>query len=56
MIIWLASYPKSGNTWVRLFLTSILHSNEGNIDFKDINKIGGQYPLRSHFENFIKVI
>jgi len=54
MIIWLASYPKSGNTWVRLFLTSILHSNEGNIDFKDINKIGGQYPLRSHFENFIK--
>ena len=20
MIIWLASYPKSGNTWVRLFL------------------------------------
>ena len=54
MIIWLASYPKSGNTWVRLFLTSILHSNEGNIDFKDIIKIGGQYPLRSHFENFIK--
>ena len=22
MIIWLASYPKSGNTWVRLFLDS----------------------------------
>ena len=24
MIIWLASYPKSGNTWVRLFLKSYL--------------------------------
>ena len=23
-IIWLASYPKSGNTWVRAFLTSLL--------------------------------
>ncbi len=22
MIIWLASYPKSGNTWVRFFLKS----------------------------------
>ncbi len=25
-IIWLASYPKSGNTWVRAFLTAYLHS------------------------------
>jgi len=22
MIIWLASYPKSGNTWLRMFLKS----------------------------------
>ena len=54
MIIWLASYPKSGNTWVRSFLTSILYSNEGNIDFNDLNKLGGQYPLRSQFKNFVK--
>ena len=28
MIIWLASYPKSGNTWVRLFLRSYLSKKE----------------------------
>ena len=27
MIIWLASYPKSGNTWVRLFLDNLLFTN-----------------------------
>ena len=54
MIIWLASYPKSGNTWVRSFLTSILYSIEGNINFNDLNKLGAQYPLRSQFKNFVK--
>ena len=54
MIIWLASYPKSGNTWVRSFLTSILYANEGNINLNDLNKLGGQYPLRSQFKNFVK--
>ncbi len=33
-IIWLASYPKSGNTWFRSFLTALL--NQGEID---INKM-----------------
>tara|TARA_B110000305_G_C19289413_1_gene563433 strand:+ start:112 stop:1008 length:897 start_codon:yes stop_codon:yes gene_type:complete len=38
MIIWIASYPKSGNTWVRSLLTSYYFSN---IDsrFPDLNKI-----------------
>ncbi|MFW5781507.1 MAG: sulfotransferase domain-containing protein [Bacteroidota bacterium] len=27
-IIWLASYPKSGNTWFRVFLTNLLDKNE----------------------------
>jgi hypothetical protein len=25
-IVWIASYPKSGNTWVRLFLMELLHA------------------------------
>ena len=46
MIIWLASYPKSGNTWVRLFLDSLLSSSkEFNINKNYIN----QFPLRKHF-------
>ena len=35
MIIWLASYPKSGNTWVRSFLTNLLYSNDESIDLND---------------------
>jgi aryl sulfotransferase len=34
-IIWLASYPKSGNTWVRIFLQHILKHN--NDDFENLN-------------------
>ena len=52
MIIWLASYPKSGNTWIRGFLTSLLYTNDGESDLKNFQKIQ-QYPLKSQFENFI---
>ncbi len=31
MIIWLASYPKSGNTWVRFFLANILYSKKRTV-------------------------
>ena len=33
MIIWIASYPKSGNTYVRSFLASYYYSNKGKFDF-----------------------
>lgn len=52
MIAWITSYPKSGNTWVRSFLNSLIFSNDGNADLNGINKIG-QYPLRSHFEGLV---
>lgn len=32
MINWLASYPKSGNTWVRLFLEAYILDHEPNIN------------------------
>ena len=31
-IVWLASYPKSGNTWVRIFLENLLTGSENPID------------------------
>ena len=52
MIIWLASYPKSGNTWVRSFLSSILFNENNEANFKTILNIK-QYPLRSHFKNLL---
>lgn len=39
-IVWIASYPKSGNTWTRVFLHNLLHILEGNIDELDINRLG----------------
>jgi hypothetical protein len=47
MIVWLASYPKSGNTWVRLFLNTMLFRQDGNININDI-KIK-QFPLKQDF-------
>ena len=52
MIIWIASYPKSGNTWIRSFLTSLLYSNDGKNDFSNLDKIK-QFPDRSLFKKFI---
>ena len=36
-IIWLASYPKSGNTWLRAFLHNYLRNPEASYD---LNKLG----------------
>ena len=52
MIIWLASYPKSGNTWVRSFISSILFTKDGDVDLSKLKNIS-QFPLRSQFTNYI---
>ena len=53
MIIWLASYPKSGNTWIRAILHQLII--KGNIhDETWISKIGrlvNSYPKIEHFQN-----
>ena len=49
MIIWVASYPKSGNTLVRSILTSLIYSEDGNFNFNLLKKID-QYPQNHHFE------
>ena len=51
MIIWIASYPKSGNTWVRAMISSLVYSNDGVFNFELLKKIQ-QFPNRKHFENF----
>lgn len=39
-IIWLASYPKSGNTWFRIFLTHILNPERTDLNLKHQTMIG----------------
>ena len=53
MIVWIASYPKSGNTWIRSFLYSLLYSNDHIPDLDKIDVID-QYPTKKYFKKFIK--
>ena len=52
MIIWLASYPKSGNTWVRTIINELLYTNN-NLDniFNDASKNIRQFPAYSDFKD-----
>ena len=43
MIIWIASYPKSGNTWVRAFLTSYYFTEDGTFNPDQLKQIP-DYP------------
>ena len=49
MIIWLASYPKSGNTLLRSILATYLYSNDGIVKFDYIYKIK-QFPAIEDFK------
>tara|TARA_Y100001935_G_scaffold246974_1_gene242245 strand:- start:358 stop:1209 length:852 start_codon:yes stop_codon:yes gene_type:complete len=53
MIIWLASYPKSGNTWIRSFISALLYTDDGQNDFSNLKKIR-QFPARSQFKDFVQ--
>ena len=50
MIIWLASYPKSGNTWLRSLLASYYFSKDGSFDFKLLDNID-QFPSTQFFRD-----
>jgi len=49
MIIWLASYPKSGNTFLRTLLTSYFFTKDGNFSFEVLKNIK-QFPDNGVFE------
>ena len=51
MIIWLASYPKSGNTWLRSLLATYFFSNDGEFSFELLNKVDA-YPSSRYFEKY----
>ena len=54
MIIWLASYPKSGNTWLRSFLVSYYFSSDGNFRFEDLSRIP-DYPNKIFFDEDLDI-
>ena len=52
MIVWIASYPKSGNTWVRTLLSSYLYSEDGIFNFDLLKKIP-QFPSKKTLKYFL---
>ena len=51
MIFWIASYPKSGNTWLRALISSYYYTEDGFYRQDIIKKIG-QFPEKKHFKGF----
>ena len=54
MILWLASYPKSGNTWLRTIIHQIIVKKKDISDEKwlsNIHKLVDTYPRIHHFKN-----
>ena len=52
MIIWIASYPKSGNTWIRSFLAAYYFCEKGIFDIKKLNLIE-DYPNKQFFKGTV---
>ena len=50
-IIFIASYPKSGNTWLRSIISALVYSMEGKFILDDLKNV----PLFSQFSNFKKI-
>jgi len=51
MIFWIASYPKSGNTWLRALISSYYYSNDGVFNQELLKKID-QFPTKKYFNGF----
>ena len=50
MIIWISSYPKSGNTYLRSFLSAYYFSEDGEFNFNLLKNIK-QFPNKNFFSN-----
>jgi len=51
MILWIASYPKNGNTWLRTLLSAYYYSEDGVFNQTILKNIG-QFPEKRHFVSF----
>ena len=52
MIIWLSSYPKNGNTWLRSLISAYYFTNDGLFLGDQQLKNIRQFPVKKYFESF----
>lgn len=50
-ILWLASYPKSGNTWMRVFLANLILNEPAPLPLKRINEVCSSEPNEVWFKS-----
>lgn len=53
MIMWIASYPKSGNTWVRALLSNFLLENDSKKNIFEKMMIIPSFPKKKFFKNIV---
>jgi aryl sulfotransferase len=51
-IVWLASYPKSGNTWLRVFLTNLERHAGARASINDLDYVSAS-GARAHFDEAV---
>src|SRR3546814_6189067 len=53
-ILWLASYPKSGNTWMRAFLANLILDHPEPLPLKRMGEVCPSEPTELWFRPFTK--
>ena len=51
MIIWLASYPKSGNTWLRAFINKLFLQE--NFNLNSMGRLIPQFPKKNDYQGLL---
>ena len=53
--VWLASYPKSGNTWFRMLVANLSSTDDGPADINDLSERGGIASAREPFDYLLLI-
>jgi aryl sulfotransferase len=53
--IWLASYPKSGNTWFRMLVANLSAKDDKPVDINDLPERGGIASARAPFDHLLLI-
>lgn len=54
-IVWLASYPRSGNTWLSIFLANLLSVGSEAVDINDVRRRLGDMAIAADRATFDKI-
>lgn len=53
--VWLASYPKSGNTWFRMLVANLSAKDDQPVDINDLPERGGIASARGPFDHLLLI-